>query len=502
MFPYNTNAHEVHPNGQRGKSKPATYKGMGLAVRSIEREGPLAPWPPVSHEKLFGDMPFAPVGKGWPGRGKPESPIFGVVSSDAKAESVDTLHRFASRAFRRPVSKQDIAPFIKLVHDRLDFEAAMRVGFQAILCSPQFLVINKAAKPGDNHAIASRLSYFLWSTMPDDELRHLADQKRLSDPGVLDQQVDRMLRDPRARAFTENFVGQWLDLRMIKDTSPDEKLYPEFDHMLEVSMVKETEAFFDAVLSDDLSVLNVIDSDFVMINERLAELYGIDGVRGFESFRRVKLPEASPRGGVIGQASVLKVTANGTNTSPVLRGVWMLENVLGMPVPPPPEGVPAVEPDIRGATSIREQLAKHRESKACNECHRLIDPPGFALESFDVIGGYRENYRSPGEGERVSGQVRGRNIRYRIGPKVDPADTMPDGRPFKDINTFRARVLENEKQVVRCVAQKLLLYGRGSDLTFADRVEIDQIVDRLESKNYGLRSLIHELVRSDAFLKR
>ncbi|MBI1372595.1 MAG: DUF1592 domain-containing protein [Phycisphaera sp.] len=506
LIPYNVKSWEVSTNGGKGKSKPADYQGMGLAVRTIQREGPLGDWPPASHAKLFGDLPLEKVAEARP-RGKRENaPIFGVVSKAPKEDAKRLLRDFARRAFRRPVTDADVAPFVKLVDDRLDngyeFEAAMRVGFQAVLCSPQFLVINKATKPGDDHALASRLSYFLWSTMPDETLTKLADDGRLHERSVLDQQVERMLNDPRAAAFTENFLGQWLDLRKIAETSPDEKLYPEFDHMLEVSMVKETHAFFDELLHKDLSVLNVIDSDFAMLNERMAELYGIDGVRGFDRFRRVPLPKGCPRGGVVTQASVLKVTANGTNTSPVLRGVWMLENILGQAVPPPPESVPAVEPDIRGATTIREQLAKHRQNESCNECHHVIDPPGFALESFDVIGAYRDHYRSVGEGERVKSQVRGRGVQYRIGPAVDPSAVMPDGRPFADIEQFRARVLEDERQVVRCVAEKLLLYGRGSELSFADRVEIDRIVDRLRDKHYGLRSLIHELVASDAFLKR
>ncbi len=209
----------------------------------------------------------------------------------------------------------------------------------------------------------------------------------------LHAQVDRLLKDPKAAAFNESFTGQWLDLRKITATTPDDRLYPEWDELIEWSCVQETRRFFDEVLNDDLSVTNFVRSDFAILNERLATHYGIPGVKGIE-FRKVKLPADSVRGGVLAQASVLKVTANGTTSSPVLRGVWVMERILGLPVPPPPPGVPAVEPDIRGATTIREQLAKHRNSESCAGCHAKIDPPGFALESFDVIGGWRERYRA------------------------------------------------------------------------------------------------------------
>lgn len=504
LFPYNVKSHEVG-NG-RNRVQPADYKGMGLAVRSIERTGPLETWPPASQKRLFGNLAFEKVDEGWPGGRRPKSPIFGVASKDPKADAKRVLTNFASRAFRRPVATDTLEPYLKLVYDRLangyDFEKAMRVGFQAILCSPQFLTLNHAPKGLDDFAIASRLSYFLWSTMPDEQLIKLAAAGRLRDAKVLREQVERMLKDKRASALAKHFVGQWLDLRKIDETSPDGKLYPEFDHMLAWSMVRETEAFFETLLRDDLSVANFLHSDFITINERLAELYGIEGVKGFEFMRRVKVPADSHRGGVMTQASVLKVTANGTNTSPVLRGVWVMENIFGQPVPPAPESVPAVEPDIRGATTIREQLAKHRELGSCNSCHRLIDPPGFALESFDVIGGWRANYRSLGNGERIKKEVNGRGVQYRIGPAVDSTGKLSNGRAFKGIDELKQRLLEDKKLMARCMAEKLLVYGRGSGLSFADRIELDQLVDRVATKGDGLRTLIHAIVQSDAFLTR
>src|SRR5207249_2590744 len=226
-------------------------------------------------------------------------------------------------------------------------------------------------------------------------------QQKLSQPDVLRQQVERLLESPKAVAFTENFVGQWLGLREIDATEPSHILYPEFDHLLKVSMIREAELFFDEVLKNDLSLTNFVASDFAMLNGRLARHYGIPGVTG-QAFRKVPLPPGSHRGGVLTMAAVLKVTANGTSTSPVLRGAWVLDRILGTPPPKPTVDVEAVEPDIRGATTIREQLGKHRAKAECASCHAKIDPPGFALENFDVIGGWRDHYRSVGKGEAVT----------------------------------------------------------------------------------------------------
>src|SRR5581483_591134 len=400
LIPYGlTNAQTVNKIGAD------VYTGPGLAVEWVEVEGPLHDvWPPASHRRIFGDLPQA------------EAPVFNkrdrveVVSKDPEADAERILKNFARRAFRRAVRDDDIKPYAALVKSRLEakhsFEQAVRVGLMAIMVSPEFLFLRE--KPGklDDFALASRLSYFLWSTMPDEELLTLAEQGKLADAATLRRQVERMLHDRSAAASTENFVGQWLGLRDIDATQPSHILYPEYDEMLKHSMLKETYLFFDELLKNDLSLANFVHADFSMLNGRLAKHYGIplpplgpgetvkDGAMW--DFRKIMLPKDSHRGGVLTMASVLKVTANGTYTSPILRGAWVLERILGTPPPRPPEGVAGVEPDIRGATTIRQQLAKHRNVPACASCHVKIDPPGFALESFDVIGGWRNYYRTSG----------------------------------------------------------------------------------------------------------
>ena len=324
-------------------------------------------------------------------------------------------------------------------------------------------------KPGrlDDHALATRLALFLWNSVPDDTLRALADRGELGKPDVLRAQTERLLDDPKARRFVEAFTDYWLDLRKIDDTSPSTTLYNDYelDDPLKLAAVEETRLFFAELLRADLPARNVVDSDFTFLNERLADHYGIPGVAGV-NFRKVKLPADSVRGGLMTQASVLKVTANGTTTSPVLRGHWITERILGLETPPPPPSVEAVEPDIRGAVTIRQQLDKHRADASCASCHRKMDPPGFALESFDVMGGYRERYRAvsdkvpPVKGFGMNGQA----FAFHYALPVDSAGELPDGRPFKDVRELK----------------KLLVAGRG-----ADRAEPGPAADGLRHRGAG-----------------
>jgi hypothetical protein len=277
---------------------------------------------------------------------------------------------------------------------------------------------------------------------------------------------------------------------------PDPMLYPEYDDILKTSSVLETQLFFDTVLRENLSVTNFVKSDFAMLNGRLAQHYGIEGVQGMD-FRKIPLPADSQRGGVLTMASVLKVTANGTTTSPILRGAWVLDRILGTPPPRPNVAVEAIEPDIRGATTIRQQLARHRDTAACAGCHRQIDPPGFALENFDVIGGWRDRYRSLGAGE--SAVVNGRRQRFRNGLDVESADQLVDGRSFSGLNEYRSLLLEKPQQLARAMAEKLLAYGTGAAVGEADQQDLDQIVSRVAAQNFGMRSLVHEVVQSAVF---
>ena len=511
----------IHPYGLANsqvvdKVGADAYDGPGLAVEWVEVEGPLHDaWPPESHRRIFGDLSQAPA----PTYNR--SDRVEVVSKDPAADVERILRRFMRRAFRRTVSDDDVKPFVDIVEakfaEKRSFEQAVRVGLGAVLASPEFLFLREEPGTLEDFALASRLSYFLWSTMPDDELLALAEQgakraaasdgtpsraAKLSDPDVLQRQVERMLDSPKAASFIENFVGQWLGLRDIDFTEPSHILHPEFDDMLKFSMVRETELFFAELLKHDLSLMNFVSSDFTMLNGRLARHYGIPGVDGWE-FRKMPLPPNSHRGGVMTMASVLKVTANGTNTSPVTRGAWVLDRILGTPPPKPPENVAALEPDIRGATTIREQLAKHRQIPSCASCHARIDPPGFALESFDVIGGWREKYRLTSwrrGAEEVT--VDGRKMPYLHGLKVDPADVLPDGRAFQDIDELKQLLLTDKDQIARALTVKLLTYGTGGVPDAADQPEIDAIVGKVRDKNYGLRSLVHEIVQSKLFREK
>jgi hypothetical protein len=474
------------------------YEGPGLAVEWIEYEGPLHDsWPPESHRQLFGDLAQKPA------------PIFNgskrveVVSNDPAKDAEQLLLKFARRAFRRTVNREEIQPFLELVQKRLDgkasFESSMRVGFQAILVSPEFLFLRE--RPGllDDFALASRLSYFLWSSMPDEELLKLAETKELGKPEVLRAQVERLLQHPKTSTFTEHFLGQWLSLRDIDFTSPDFRLYPEFDDLLKTSMVKETHLFFEEILKQNLSLTHFVSSDFSFLNERLARHYEIPGISG-HGFQKVKLPKDSHRGGVLTMGSVLKVTSNGTTTSPVTRGAWVLDRILGTPPSPPPSGVSAVEPDIRGALNIRDQLAKHRSDSACNACHARIDPPGFALESFDVTGGYRTHYRSLGRGQPVT--IDGKRMPYSKGQPVDPGDQLSDERKFKDIDELKQLLVADPDQLARALATHLLTYATGAAPQPGDRDKIDSLVTQLRQEKYGFRSLIHRIVQSELFRRK
>jgi hypothetical protein len=291
----------------------------------------------------------------------------------------------------------------------------------------------------------------------------------------------------------------------VDDTTPSNTLYPDYylDDMLAEAALEETRLFFSELLRSDLPARNVVDSNFTFLNEHLAQHYGVPGVEGV-AMRRVTLPTATPRGGLMTQASVLKVTANGTTTSPVLRGVWITERILGEVTPPPPSTVVAIEPDIRGAVTIREQLDKHRADKTCASCHSKIDPPGFALESFDVMGRWRDRYRGMSN-DVLPEQGFGKNgwpFAFHYAHAVDSSGELPDGRRFADIREFKRLLLADEARIARNLARQLVVYATGAPVRFSDRAQIERILKQTESGGYGVRSLVHAVVASELFLNK
>jgi len=489
---------EIKNNGLKN------YRGPGLAIQQVELEGPLMDeFPSRGHKLLFADVKRVEIPPKNP-RDRQKSwykPKFKIESTDADAEQA--LIRVATKAFRRPVDATQVAPYLKLfaaeTANGADFEEALRSAVTAVFCAPDFIYLRERPGKLDDFALATRLSYFLTRTTPDDRLMAAAASGKLAgDTETLRAETDRLLNDPRNERFIKDFTDGWLDLRSIDFTNPDRKLFPEFDEFLKFSMLEESRAFFRQLLKENLNVENLIDSDFAMLNSRLAEHYDVPGVTGPE-FQKVSLPADSPRGGVMAQASILKVSANGTTTSPVLRGVWVMDRVLGISPPPPPPAVPGVEPDIRGAQTIRQLLEKHREMVSCRGCHQMIDPLGFALESFNPIGGYREHYRSIGKGDRVKKIVGGRQVNYKLGPAVDASGELKDGRQFADFEAFKKLLLNQSDEVVTGVTEKLLVFAAGREMGFSDRAEIERVVKELKRNGNGLRTLVHLIVQSSIF---
>ena len=376
---------------------------------------------------------------------------------------------------------------------------------RAILSAPPFLYHGGEPGPMDDFGLATRLSYFLWRSQPDTELLNVAGQGTLSDPGVLAQQVERMLDDPKTERFVKDFTGQAFRLYELKATAPDPALYPEFDDRLGQAMARETELFLGELIAEDLGAGSLIDADFTFVNRQLAEHYGIAGITD-EQMRKVMLPPDSPRGGLLTQASVLKITSNGTTTSPVPRGNFVLANLLGQPAPPPPAGISALEPDTRGTTTIREQLDAHRSSPVCASCHRIIDPPGFALESFDPIGGFRTKYRIAAENPSPESSIPGFRLlfaSYTEGPAVDASGVTPEGEAFGGIEEYKRFLLQHDvEQVARHLAWSLLAFATGAEIEFADREAVEGIVAQERDAGFPIRTMIHDVVRSDLFRSR
>jgi len=403
----------------------------------------------------------------------------------------------ARRAFRRPVTPQEVDKFAGLVamaqKQGDSFEEGVCQALQAMLVSPHFLfrieqdrgsakaANGDAARPIGQHELASRLSYFIWSSMPDEELMGLADQQKLRQPAVLAAQVRRMLKDPKSRALVENFGGQWLELRKLESVKPDRQRFPEFEEYLRMSMRRETELFFENVVREDRSILDFIDGNYSFLNERLAKFYKIPGVTGPE-FRKVLLAGNTQRSGILTQASVLTVSSYATRTSPVLRGKWILENILNAPPPPPPPDVPNLdEAKVGSAASLRQQLEEHRKNATCASCHARMDPLGFGLENFDAIGAWRTQ-----EGKFP----------------IDASGTLPDGRSFKGPEELKAIVKAERDAFAECLTEKLLTYALGRGLERYDKPTVKQIARGVAAADYRFSGLVLEIVKSLPFQYR
>ena len=464
-----------------------------LFVQFLELEGPLDMIPP-SHKMLL---------KSDATKSKPE-------------QSREVLNRFLARAYRRPVTQAEVERLVVLASlaqdEGLSWEAAMQRAMLAALVSPKFLfrlelddrpsplASTELASPNslapqaiDEFQLASRLSYFLWSTMPDEELFALAGQGELTKN--LDAQVRRMLADPKSKSLVDQFAMQWLQLQRLKTVSPDTKLFPQFDDTLRAAMLKETELFIDAIIREDRSILDLIDADFTFVNRPLARHYGLEDAmakrpegdqrrRRFDpnrdtAFERITLPNKQ-RGGLLTQASILTVTSNPTRTSPVKRGRWILEQILGAPPPPPPPNVPELpEGDKAQLTgSLRQRMEQHRANPSCANCHAKMDPLGFAFENFDAIGGFRQK-----DGEFP----------------IETAGVLPGGKTFQGPAELKVILMEQRSKLSRNLTEKLMTYALGRGLEHYDRRAVLKIQTALEQNGYKFSTLASEIAKSDPF---
>jgi len=461
----------------------------GVAIQWLEVTGPIieSQWPPASHHVLFDEV----------------APEKGTA-----ADAERLFRRFAAIAALRPMSEKAHEPFIKFIRAKLasgtTFVDAMLAGYQSLLCSSHclYLAEPRSASEVVHFDIAARLSHLYWNQRPDAELMQLAKNGRLRDVATLKAQTERLIADPRFEQFVSMFANEWLDLRKLRRDIPDERLYPEYrkDDYLVDSMAHETLAFLKAMVRENLPTTTLVTADFTFVNDRLARHYDLPRVSG-SAMQRVSLPKGSPFGGLITQAALMKHTANGTTTSPVLRGVWIMEKLLGQPPPPPPKSVPAVEPDIRGATTIRDLLAKHTSSKTCAACHAKFDPIGFALENFDVMGAWRDRYRGMERGEKITGfDPAGHPYTYFVGQAIDASGKLPSGETFHNIHDVKRLLAANPRQLARNLLHHLVLHATGTPVGFADRGEVESMLDACAANGYRVRDLIHSLVRSQIFL--
>jgi mono/diheme cytochrome c family protein len=418
------------------------------------------------------------------------------ASSTAAAENAcaqKIISNLVRHAFRRPANDNDVElfeSFYQQGRSKGSFDAGIEMALRRILADPEFVFRFETSpanvKPGEAYRLgdlelASRLSFFLWSSIPDDQLLNTAIQGKLHEPAVLDRETRRMLKDPKADALVKNFAGQWLFLRDLKSTNPDSREFPDFDDNLRQSFVRETEMLFESVLREDRSVLDLLDADYTFVNERLAKHYGIPGIYG-PDFRRVTVPSDARRG-LLGQGSMLLVTSNANRTSPVQRGKWILENILGSPPPLPPPNVPPLKESVVGAkqTSVRERMEEHRSNPVCAACHKIMDPIGLALENFDGTGQWRT---------------------VDSGFSIDPSSQLVDGTPLDGPSSLRKALLSRPEAVVGTMTQKLLMYGIGRETKYNDMPVVRAIMRGAEPNRYKFSDLVLGVVRSAPFQMR
>jgi hypothetical protein len=447
--------------------------------------------PLVDYVTLIG--PINPAG---PGNTASRERIFSCQPVTAAEElpcAEEILSRLGRLAYRKPLNEEELGALLDLYeHGRegMTFERGIQTAIRFLLSNPRFLFRSTenpaGAKPGDifpydDLTLASRLSFFLWSSIPDDELLALAERNELSDPEIYEQQVLRMLDDPRSSALVDNFASQWLFLRNLQSARPDVATFPNFDENLRRALRRETELLFESIVREDRSVVDLLDADYTFLNERLAQHYGIPGVYG-SHFRRVD-GLAEERRGLLGQGSILTVTSYPNRTSPVLRGKWIMENILGTPPPAPPPNVPALEENEPGQQerSVRERLAQHRENPVCASCHDVLDPLGLVLENFDAVGQWR--VREPG-GE------------------VDATGQLADGTHVTGVVELRDAILRKPERFVTVVTEKLMTYALGRGLDYFDMPRVREIVAESEADDYRFSSLVLGVATSDAFVKK
>lgn len=478
--------------------------GAGFLGESWKREGgPVAPRgaaaapspspPPPSVEYVLIGGPFNPTG---PGETESRKRIFICRPARGQSETpcaTRILTALARRAYRRPTTEADLVPLMRLFalgrRDGKSFDGGIEMALRGILVSPNFLFrVERAPRglapgsvyPVSNLELASRLSFFLWSSIPDEQLLRIAEMGQLRTPAVLNQQVRRMLTDPKSKSLIDNFAGQWLHLRNVADWRPDPDKYAEFDDALRGALTKETEMFFGSIVREDRSILELLDADYTYLNERLARHYQISNVKG-NYFRRVAL--SSPeRGGILTHGSVLTVTSYPTRTSPVLRGKWILENVLGSPPPPPPPDVPNLADGAnKSAKNLREELEKHRANVACASCHSRLDPLGFALENYDAIGRFR----------KADG-----------GMEIDASGSMPNGTTVRGPADLKKVMFERKDEFVECLSEKLLTYALGRGVEYYDIPAVRKIRRDSAGKDYKFSSVVLAIANSVPFRMR